>query len=139
MLDAAIWKELGAEEVSKSEAFYDALGTRLSRWLLARSQYPEMEAIKLLANADQSKGACALKATEIVGWWFERREITLLSILDECQDSSLYLARSRATTPAVSEMLFDLCNLRDGWAPICAMPFCHRSTLQCVGNFRSLL
>jgi hypothetical protein len=66
MLDAAIWKELGAEEVSKSEAFYDALGTLLSRWLLARSQYPEMEAIKVFANADQSKGACALKATEIV-------------------------------------------------------------------------
>jgi hypothetical protein len=50
MLDAAIWKELGAEEVSKSEAFYDGLGTLLSRWLLARSQYPEMEAIKLLAK-----------------------------------------------------------------------------------------
>ena len=66
MLDAAIWKELAAEEVSKSEAFYDALGTLLSRWMLARSQYPEMEAIKVFANADQSKGACALKATEIV-------------------------------------------------------------------------
>ena len=45
MLDAAIWKELGVEEVSQSEAFYDALGTLLSRWLLARSEYPEMEAI----------------------------------------------------------------------------------------------
>ena len=51
MLDAAIWKELGAEEVSKSEAFYDALGTLLSRWLLARSEYPEMEAIKLLQRS----------------------------------------------------------------------------------------
>ncbi len=37
MLDAAIWKELGAEEVAESEAFYNALGTLLSRWLLARS------------------------------------------------------------------------------------------------------
>jgi hypothetical protein len=50
MLDAAIWKELDAEEVSQSEAFYDALGTLLSRWLLARSEYPEMEAIKLFAK-----------------------------------------------------------------------------------------
>jgi hypothetical protein len=50
ILDAAIWKELGAEEVSKSEDFYDALGTLLSRWLLTRSEYPEMEAIKLFAK-----------------------------------------------------------------------------------------
>jgi len=42
---------------------------------------------------------------------FERREITLLSILDERQDSTLHLAGSSATTPAVSEMLFDFCCL----------------------------
>ena len=50
ILDAAIWKELGVEEVTESDAFYDALGTLLSRWLLARSEYPEMEAIKLFAK-----------------------------------------------------------------------------------------
>jgi hypothetical protein len=50
MLDAAIWKELGVEEVTESDAFYDPLGTLLSRWLLARSEYPEMEAIKLFAK-----------------------------------------------------------------------------------------
>jgi hypothetical protein len=50
MLDTAIWKELGAKEVAESEAFYHALGTLLSRWLLARSEYPEMEAIKLFAK-----------------------------------------------------------------------------------------
>jgi hypothetical protein len=44
-----------------------------------------------------------------MGRWFEGREITLLSILDEYQDSTLHLTGSRATTPAVSEMLFDLC------------------------------
>ena len=49
MLDTAIWKELGVEEVAESEAFYHAL-TLLSRWLLARSEYPEMEAIKLFAK-----------------------------------------------------------------------------------------
>ena len=50
ILDAAIWKELGVEEVTESDAFYDALGTLLSRWLLARSEYPELEAIKLFAK-----------------------------------------------------------------------------------------
>jgi hypothetical protein len=50
MLDTAIWKELGAEEVTESEAFYHALATLLARWLLARSEYPEMEAIKLFAK-----------------------------------------------------------------------------------------
>ena len=50
MLDTAIWKELGVEEVAESEAFYHALATLLSRWLLARSEYPEMEAIKLFAK-----------------------------------------------------------------------------------------
>ena len=39
MLDAAIWKELAAEEVAESEAFYDALATLLSRWLLARTSW----------------------------------------------------------------------------------------------------
>ena len=48
MLDTAIWKELGAE--TESEAFYHALATLLSRWLLTRSEYPEMEAIKLFAK-----------------------------------------------------------------------------------------
>jgi len=50
MLDTAIWKELGVEEVAESEAFYHALATLLSRWLLARPEYPEMEAIKLFAK-----------------------------------------------------------------------------------------
>ena len=50
MLDTAIWKELGVEEVAESEVFYHALATLLSRWLLARSEYPEMEAIKLFAK-----------------------------------------------------------------------------------------
>ena len=40
MLDTAIWKELGVEEVAESEAFYPGLATLLSRWLLARSEYP---------------------------------------------------------------------------------------------------
>jgi hypothetical protein len=43
MLDTAIWKELGVEEVTESEAFYHALATRLSRWLLARAYVAQPE------------------------------------------------------------------------------------------------
>ena len=50
MLDAAIWQELGGEKANDAEAVYHALGTLLSRWLLARSDYPEMEAIKLFGQ-----------------------------------------------------------------------------------------
>jgi hypothetical protein len=50
MLDAAIWQELGGEKAHDAEAIYHTLGTLLSRWLLARSDYPEMEAIKLFAK-----------------------------------------------------------------------------------------
>ena len=50
LLDAAIWKELDTEQLTDTETFYHALATLLSRWLLARSEYPEMEAIKLFAK-----------------------------------------------------------------------------------------
>ena len=50
MIDAAIWQELGGEKANDAEAIYHTLGTLLSRWLLARSEYPEMEAIKLFAK-----------------------------------------------------------------------------------------
>ena len=50
MIDAAIWQELGGEKSHDAEAVYDTLSTLLSRWLLARSEYPEMEAIKLFAK-----------------------------------------------------------------------------------------
>jgi hypothetical protein len=49
-----------------------------------------------------------------MGRWFKRGEIPLLSILDERQDSTLHLAGSRAATPAVSEVLFNLCRLLRG-------------------------
>jgi hypothetical protein len=50
MIDAAIWQELGGEKANDAEAVYHTLATLLSRWLLARSDYPEMEAIKLFAK-----------------------------------------------------------------------------------------
>jgi hypothetical protein len=40
MLDAAIWQELSGEKANDIEVHH-TLGTFLSRWLLARSQYPQ--------------------------------------------------------------------------------------------------
>jgi hypothetical protein len=50
IFDAAICKELDVQILSEPEAAYGALGTLLSRWLLARSEYPELEAIRLFAK-----------------------------------------------------------------------------------------
>ena len=50
LLDHAIWTELGSRNDAEAEAFYDALSTLLSRWLLARFDYPEMEALRLFAK-----------------------------------------------------------------------------------------
>src|SRR5262249_47501415 len=58
----------------------------------------------LFANAHQPPGESA--KIERRGW--QRGEITLFAILGECLDSTLYLARARAATPAISQMLFDL-------------------------------
>ena len=49
LLDMAIGTELGTAKEAEVEANFHPLGT-LSRWLLARSDYPEMEAIQLFAK-----------------------------------------------------------------------------------------
>jgi hypothetical protein len=52
MLDTAIWQELGGrEKADDAETVYQTLSTLLFRWLLARSEYPEMEAIHLLQRS----------------------------------------------------------------------------------------
>ena len=43
-------RSLVERKPNDAEAVYHTLGTLLSRWLLARSEYPEMEAIKLFAK-----------------------------------------------------------------------------------------
>jgi hypothetical protein len=50
LLDMAIGTELCTAKEAEAEAYFHALGTLLSRWLLARSDYPEMEAIRLFAK-----------------------------------------------------------------------------------------
>jgi hypothetical protein len=50
ILDAALWTEFGAERSPEPEQAFIALASLLSRWLLARAEYPELEALRLFAK-----------------------------------------------------------------------------------------
>ena len=51
LLDAAVWREIGSEEAQPASAFLDALSRLLGRWLLVRSDTPEMDAVTVLCKA----------------------------------------------------------------------------------------
>jgi hypothetical protein len=44
-LDAAVWREIGSEEPQSASAFLEALSALVGRWLLIRSDTPEMDAV----------------------------------------------------------------------------------------------
>jgi hypothetical protein len=50
LLDAAIWREIGSDEPQPPEAFIEALSRLLARWMLSRSQAPEMETLTTLCK-----------------------------------------------------------------------------------------
>ena len=50
LLDAAIWREIGSE-AAQPAAFLDALSRLVGRWLLMRSDAPEMDAVTVLCKA----------------------------------------------------------------------------------------
>ena len=51
LLDAAVWREIGSEEAPPASAFLDALSRLVGRWLLVRSDAPEMDAVTVLCKA----------------------------------------------------------------------------------------
>jgi hypothetical protein len=51
LLDAAVWREIGSEEAQPASAFLDALSRPVGRWLLVRSDAPEMDAMTVLCKA----------------------------------------------------------------------------------------
>jgi hypothetical protein len=51
LLDAAVWREIGSEEPQAAAAFLEALSTLVGRWLLVRSNAPEMDAVTVLCRA----------------------------------------------------------------------------------------
>jgi hypothetical protein len=50
LLDAAIWREIGSDEPQPPEAFIEALSRLLARWMLTRSQAPEMQTLATLCK-----------------------------------------------------------------------------------------
>ena len=51
LLDAAIWREIGSEAAQPAAEFLDALSRLVGRWLLMRSDAPEMDAVTVLCKA----------------------------------------------------------------------------------------
>ena len=51
LLDAAVWREIASEEAQPASAFLDALSRLVGRWLLVRSDAPEMDAVTVLCKA----------------------------------------------------------------------------------------
>ena len=51
LLDAAVWREIGSEEAQPASAFLEALSRLVGRWLLVRSDTPEMDAVTVLCKA----------------------------------------------------------------------------------------
>jgi len=51
LLDAAVWREIGSEEAQPAAAFLDALSRLVGRWLLVRSDEPEMDVLTVLCKA----------------------------------------------------------------------------------------
>jgi hypothetical protein len=50
LLDAAIWREIDSDQPQPQEAFIDALSKLLARWMLTRSQAPELDTIVTLCK-----------------------------------------------------------------------------------------
>jgi hypothetical protein len=50
LLDAALWREIASEETQAPAAFLEALSALVGRWLLVRSEAPEMDAVTVLCK-----------------------------------------------------------------------------------------
>jgi hypothetical protein len=50
LLDAAVWQEIGTEDPQPASAFIEALASLVARWLLVRSETPEMDAVTLICK-----------------------------------------------------------------------------------------
>jgi hypothetical protein len=51
LLDAAVWREIGSEEPQPRAAFVEALSALVGRWLLVRSDAPEMDLMTVMCRA----------------------------------------------------------------------------------------
>ena len=51
LLDVAVWREIGSEEPQPRAAFVDALAALVGRWLLVRSDAPDMDLMTVMCRA----------------------------------------------------------------------------------------
>jgi len=51
LLDAAVWREIDSEEAQPASAFLEALSRLVGRWLMVRSDAPEMDVVTVLCKA----------------------------------------------------------------------------------------
>jgi hypothetical protein len=51
LLDVALWREIGSEEPQLPATFLDALSAIVGRWLLVRSDAPEMDLVTVMCRA----------------------------------------------------------------------------------------
>jgi len=58
LLDAAVWREIGSEEPQPPAAFVEALASLVGRWLLVRSDAPDMDLLAVMCRA-HSHIACS--------------------------------------------------------------------------------
>ena len=65
LLDAAVWRELRTQDAQAAAAFVEALSRVVARWLLVRSETPEMDAMTLVCRA---RGYIAHARDMEVGW-----------------------------------------------------------------------
>ena len=51
LLDVALWREIGSEEPQLPATFLDALSAIVGRWLLVRSDAPDMDLVPVMCRA----------------------------------------------------------------------------------------
>jgi hypothetical protein len=68
LLDAAIWREIESEEAQPASAFVEALSRLVGRWLLVRSDAPEMDAVTVLCKARGYIARQAATQTKEIEW-----------------------------------------------------------------------
>jgi hypothetical protein len=51
LLDAAVWREIGSEKPQLPATFLHALSAVVGRWLLVRSDAPEMDLVTVMCRA----------------------------------------------------------------------------------------
>ena len=65
LLDAAVWREIGTQDPQPSSAFIEGLASLVARWLLVRSETPEMDAMTLVCRAR----GCMSRARDMEDGW----------------------------------------------------------------------